>query len=225
VRDAWETVERAAQGRARKAALATARERIAEARTLLDTLLALGSTVERENLYGSAFKRLAMIEAKAGDAAAERNAIQGMKRHYGKAEEIARETKDAEPYYPAMNRMAAELALVDGRRRGVARGLENLAAVRESLSAAPPSFWSIVGQTELSMYEALSAGTLRTALSALTEQFQAHHDRVPRALKSWASVYDNATFVLEKYQTHAPAPERAAAAALLTLLKSFAATP
>jgi len=97
--------------------------------------------------------------------------------------------------------------------------------VRESLSAAPPSFWSIVGQTELSMYEALSAETLRTNLPALTEQFQAHHDRVPRALKSWASVYDNATFVLQKYQTHAPAPERAAAAALLRLLKSFAATP
>ena len=225
VRDAWETVERAAPGRARKAALAAARKRIAEARTLLDTLLALGSTVERENLYGSAFKRLAMIEAEAGDAAAERNAIEGMKRHYGKAEDIAKETKAAELYYPAMNRMAAELALLDRRRRGVTRGLENLPAVRESLSAAPPGFWSIVGQTELSMYEALSAGTLRTNLPALTEQFQAHHDRVPRALKSWASVYDNATFVLQKYQTHAPAPEGAAAGQLLRLLKSFAAPP
>ena len=37
-------------------------------------------------------------------------------------------------------------------------------------------------------------------------------------------MYDNATFVLQKYSAHAPAPEKEAAADLLTLLKSFAAT-
>jgi tetratricopeptide (TPR) repeat protein len=227
VRSAWETVERAAPGRARKAALGAARDQIEEARTLLDTLLALGPTIERENLYGSAFKRLAMVEAEAGEPDAEGKAIEGMKRHYGTAEQLARQTNAADLYYPAMNRMAAELALLAGRRRGASFRPEEVAAARASLTAAAlqtPGFWSVVGQTELTMYEALSAGTLATSLATLTTQFKALHERVPRARKSWASVYDNATFVLQKYRAHAPAPEKSAAATLLTLLKSFAAT-
>ena len=114
-------------------------DQIDEARALLDTLLALGSTVERENLYGSAFKRLAMIEAAAGDPVAERKAIEGMRRHYGKAEEIAKEKKAADLYYPAMNRMAAELALRDGRRRGACRSGPRMWRQRERASPRPPA--------------------------------------------------------------------------------------
>jgi hypothetical protein len=224
VRAAWETVEQAASTGARKTALNAAREQISEARTLLDTLLAIGSTVEREVIYGSAFKRLAMIEAEAGDSDAERKALKGMKLHYGKAEDIAKKQKAVNLYYPAMNRMAAELALLEGRDSGAAFRPGDVAAARESLIAAAlgrPDFWSVVGQTELNMYEALSARALGENLATLTTQFEKLHDRVPLASKSWASVYDNATFVLQKYRSHARAPEKEAAAKLLKLLKSF----
>ena len=207
-----------------KAALEAAREQIKEARALLDTLLALGPTVEREVMYGSAFKRLAMIEAEAGDSAAERKALEGMKLHYGKAEDIAKKQKAANLYYPAMNRMVAELALLEGRSSGAAFRPADVTAARESLTAAAlekPDFWSVVGQTELNMYEALSARALGKNLATLTTQFEKLHARVPLASKSWASVYDNATFVLQKYRSHAPAPEKEAAAELLKLLKSF----
>ena len=46
---------------------------IADAMALLDTLLAVGPTVERESLYGSAYKRLAMIEAAAKQHATRRS--------------------------------------------------------------------------------------------------------------------------------------------------------
>ena len=227
VREAWETVQRAASGSTRKATLAAARAQIKAARALLDTLLTLGATVERENLYGSAFKRLAMIEAEAGDSAAERAALEGMKRHYGKAEAIAKETKAANIYYPAMNRMVAELALREGRGTGGSFRPADMEAARESLTAAArekPDFWNVVGQTELDMYEALSARALSKRLAALTTQLERLHERVPQASKSWASVYDNATFVLQKYRGHAPTPEKKAAADLLAQLKSFVTT-
>jgi hypothetical protein len=41
----------------------------------------------------------------------------------------------------------------------------------------------------------------------------------------WASVYDNARFVLQKYATRATASERKAAAALLERLAAFAQLP
>jgi hypothetical protein len=225
VRVAWEGIERATTGAARRAAVRAARTEIDEARALLDTLLAVGPTVEREALHGSALKRLALIEAEAGDADAERKAIEGMKRHFGRAEDIARTVGAPNLYYPAMNRMAAELALLEGRATSTALPREDVAAARDSLAAAArdkPDFWSVVGQTELSMYEAVFARTLGQCLAALTLEFTGLHDRVPRARKHWASVYDNATFILKKYRRHAPPAERKAADELLQTLKSFA---
>ena len=99
-----------------------ARKDIKDAMTLLDTLLALAPTVERESIYGSGFKRLAMLEAKAARSQAERNraAIEQMWKHYNAAETIARGSPaaPAQPlFYPAMNRIAAQLALDDAAKR------------------------------------------------------------------------------------------------------------
>ena len=47
-------------------AIDQARKDIKDAMKLLDTLLALAPTVERESIYGSGYKRLAMLEAAAG---------------------------------------------------------------------------------------------------------------------------------------------------------------
>lgn len=226
VRAAWDAIDKAPDGRARRAALRAARDEIGKVRPLLDTLLALGPTVERESLYGSAFKRLALIASEAGDAAAERAALTDMALHYGRAEQAARKTRADNLYYPAMNRMAAELALREGRDGGGSFKPDDIAAARESLKAAAadkPDFWSVVGLTELVLYEALAARALAAKMTVLTGAFKGHHERVPGLTKNWASVYDNATFVLKKYATHAPAAEKKAAAEILKLLQSFAA--
>ena len=87
---------------------------------LLDTLLVVGSTIERESIYGSAYKRLALIEAAEKRDAPERAAIAEMKKHYAAAEAIARARIEKDPtattnvWYPAMNRLAAEVALDGG---------------------------------------------------------------------------------------------------------------
>jgi tetratricopeptide (TPR) repeat protein len=203
-----------------------ARREITEAMALLDTLLAVGATIERESLYGSAYKRLALIEAAAGREDKEIEAISKMRDHYHAAEEIARASAaDANEkvnlYYPAMNRIAAQLALEAGTSRASSLDAETLAIVQRSMAAAPVDFWSVVGQTELKMYASLFGGTLEKDVTPLTEEFKDHHSRVS-APKRWASVLDNASFVLLKYKSRASRGEAAAAGRLLELLAELA---
>ena len=191
---------------AEAAVQAAARKDITEAMSLLDILLAVGPTLERESLYGSAYKRLAYIEAIAGNDAAETAAITSMMEHYTAAERIARKKQEENPatienvFYPAMNRIAAQLALQGGTEHVAKLDGDTLKAVRDSMLAMPPDFWSVVGQSELKMYEALSAGTLEQQLQAVSADFEAQHARVS-ARKRWMTVHDNAAFVLKKYQS------------------------
>lgn len=68
------------------AALDKARTEIGEATALLDKLVALEPTLERQSLYGSAMRRLALIEEVAGRPPEEQAAIESMKEHYEHAE-------------------------------------------------------------------------------------------------------------------------------------------
>jgi tetratricopeptide (TPR) repeat protein len=225
VRRAWEQVT--TEKSRHKAVQQNARQEIAEAMALLDTLLSVGPTVERESLYGSACKRLALVEAAAGREKEEIAAIRKMKDHYEAAEQIARSTSsgaangNARLHYPAMNRIAAQLALEAGTAKASVDA-KTLAGIRQSMAAAPPDFWTVVGQTELKMYASLFAGTLEQDVTQLTHDFRDHHKRVSAA-KRWASVLDNASFVLLKYQKRAPPREAAAAARLLARLNELAA--
>jgi hypothetical protein len=224
VRRACEEVT--SSGSNRRARFDNARREIAQAMGLLDNLLSVGATVERESLYGSAYKRLALIEAAAGRDAAELDAIAKMKDHYEAAERIARADASGRAaggsYYPAMNRIAARLALEGGTARAAAQDAKTLAEVRKAMLEAPVDFWSVVGQTELKMYASLFAGTLKKDVARLIEDFNDHHGRVG-APKRWASVLDNASFVLLKYQKRASRGESEAAARLLTHLTRLAA--
>jgi tetratricopeptide (TPR) repeat protein len=219
VRRAWRNVSRTGEEAARK--------EIADAMALFDTLCAVGQTLERESLYGSAYKRLALIEAAAGHGDQELEAIAKMRAHYAAAEQIARArqgndaTATANVFYPAMNRIAAHLALEGGTPGVGALDPETIATVRRSMSAAPADFWSVVGQAELSMYASMFAGTLEQDLAKLTKEFQDHHARV-NAPNKWASVHDNATFVLSKYTGRATPGEAAAAGRLLDALADLA---
>ncbi|HUP39554.1 MAG TPA: CHAT domain-containing protein [Vicinamibacterales bacterium] len=224
VRRACEEVT--SSGSKRRVRFDNARREIAQAIGLLDNLISLGATVERESLYGSAYKRLALIEAAAGRHAAELNAIANMKDHYEAAERIARADVSGRAaggsYYPAMNRIAARLALEAGTPRAAALDAKTLAEVQKAMLDAPVDFWSVVGQTELKMYASLFAGTLKKDVARLIEDFNDHHGRVS-APKRWASVLDNASFVLLKYQQRASRGESEAAARLLTHLTGLAA--
>jgi triacylglycerol esterase/lipase EstA (alpha/beta hydrolase family) len=211
----------------RSEAIQVARDRIAEAIRLLDTLIAVGPTLERESTYGSAYKRLALMEATVGRYAEEAEAIAKMKAHYAAAETIARGSmKDGHGnivnlFYPAMNRIAAQLASEGGARGAAALDPETLADVQRSMAAAPADFWSVVGQTELRMYESASTGTLAQNLEALMREFRDHHARADSP-RMWASVHDNAVFVLSKYAGRAVAIEARAATDLLAALGTLA---
>src|SRR4029077_13853513 len=125
---------------------------ITQALGLLDALIALRPTIERESIYGSAYKRLALIEAIAGRSRQELAAIEQMRTHYRKAEDLARDAEKAgrfsQPlFYPAMNRLAAQLALGEGPPLDAAAVKE----IRDSMASVAPDFWSVVGQTEIDL--------------------------------------------------------------------------
>jgi tetratricopeptide (TPR) repeat protein len=222
VRAAWDRV--AADGGRSLAAIAGARKEIHDALTLLDTLLAVAPTLERECIYGSAYKRLALLEAAGDRDAEEQSAIEQMWKHYGAAEAIGRKPaiRSTRPfYYPAMNRIAAQLALADAAHTSDAMDADTIGAIRRSLSSVPPEFWSVVGQTELDMYVALAGGALARDLDRLVAGFRAHHARVNNP-RLWGSVLDNATFVLAKHRKRAAPLEAAAAGGLLKELALLA---
>ena len=162
----------------------TALAQLGKARELLDRLIAVDPSVERLNLCGSLHKREAMIHAAAGESDAERAALASMRARYLAARELAT-SSSADLFYPMLNLLAAELALSDdGQPRIPAK---DLAAIRELLAArvaAAPDFWSVVGQTELKMYEALAAGSLAAARESLCAGIQ----RAPPARRRAAQV-------------------------------------
>ncbi|MGY3442888.1 tetratricopeptide (TPR) repeat protein [Bradyrhizobium sp. USDA 4473] len=192
-----------------------ARAAIKDAMALLDTLLALAPTYERESIYGSGFKRLAMLESLAGDPSAEMQAINRMWQHYSAAETIARNTKTLPFFYPAMNRIAAQLVLAKPLKS------DDIAEVRQSMSSVAPDFWSTVGQTELDLFESIGAGSLAQDVERLVKDFQKHYARVDNA-RMWGSVLDNAAFVLARYAGSAGQSEKGAADRLLAELRSLA---
>lgn len=249
-RAAWEAVEKAqaqhraaldakgaggGHGRTKSAAVREAtralavavdagRQAIEAAAALFDTLVCLQPTIERESLYGSALKRLAMIEEAAGRHAEARKAVEGMKVHYQRAQALGKTAQDRDVFYPAMNFMAAELVLNAGRAqwKGFPKAL--IEETRRSIDTrcdTDPDFWSVVGQTELRIFEAVAARKLSAALSSIERDFEDLFRRVS-APWYWSSVYDNAWFVLSRFTAQVKAPaERAAAATLLARLRGF----
>jgi tetratricopeptide (TPR) repeat protein len=191
-----------------------ARAEIDAAMKLLNTLQALAPTDERASLYGSSYKRLAMLEAKAGRSDAEKKAIEHMLERYTEAETIARDKKGT-IFYPAMNRIAAQLAL------SMPLDPDYVTEVRQSLKSAEPDFWSVVGQTELDLIEAVAAGALSKTVKDLVDEFKAHYERVENP-RWWGSVLDNATFLLSCAAAQA---EFVAAQQLLDLLAQQARRP
>ena len=202
-----------------------ARKEIVAAIALLERATDLQPTVERESLCGSAWKRLALVEAASANIQQQMQAIENMKARYGRAEAIARASGDGGLFYPALNRMAAEL-VVDAAQHGW-RGFDpaSTAEVQANLVAKTrddPDFWSVVGLTELRLYQAIANAALEDELEKITGEFDDLYRRVDAA-SYWGSVRDQLRFVLPSYEARANMREKAAIEALSRHLAKLAA--
>ena len=190
---------------------------------LLEDLVATQPSVERESLLGSAYKRLAMIDAAVGRD--DEPAIRKMREHYNRAEKLGREAGLANVLYPALNGITAEVALNATRPEPVQLESDVFDRVRKTLVAQAreePDFWTVAGPTELGMWQALDQRALAPEWPALQEAFDDLYARVSSPT-AWASVYDNARFVLTRYEKHAGnEEEKSAARAVLEKLQAFA---
>jgi pimeloyl-ACP methyl ester carboxylesterase len=220
MRAGWSAQITAAEG-AIRSATREARKPMSEAIALLDKLVALQPSMERHSLCGSAHKRQAMIAAIGGQPQVEKRAIAQMKLHYQKSEELGRAGQLDDIFYPALNHIAADLVLNFDQPDWIGLDSDSVAVARQSLaikSRNNPDFWSVVGITELSVYEALAKKNLAAHLATIKAEYQDLHTRVNSAWM-WASVYDQMRFVASR----APKAEQQAAEALLVFLGRFAA--
>jgi hypothetical protein len=180
--------------------------------------------MERASLIGSAYKRKALVDGAAGRRARVQHDLKQMRAAYEDALTVGEQSGSTNVYYPASNRLTADVAMHAGTRRWRSLDREMARMLRKSLkdrSASDPDFWSVVGETELDQYEALSARKLAPARKQLSRAYDDLHKRVT-ATRMWASVYDTACLVLPNYASRASAKERAAANELLDQLRKFA---
>jgi tetratricopeptide (TPR) repeat protein len=210
--------------RALGTAVGRARQKLKEAITLLEKVVALKPTMERESLCGSAYKRLLMIADNSGGRGAGQ-ALEQIRAHYTKAEELGREQQLPDLFYPALNRFAAELCLKTGSSAVQVLAAADVAAIRQELETKArrdPDFWCISGQAELRIYEALDSGTLASERAAIEADFADLYLRAPKET-GWLSVRDQARFVLTRYARRMRGREATAATALLATIEGFAA--
>ena len=193
----------------------------------LQQLVTIGVTMERLSLCGSAQKRLAMLERKAGDRAAETKALAAMSEWYGQAEIIGTVGESADVFYPSLNKMAAECVLHAGDRAWPGFNAAHLVSLRQTLEQKrlnDPDFWSEIGVAELNLYEALAKRNLARRLRAIQNDYAHLHQRASNP-SQWGSVCDQLDFVLPSYVervAHTDPAEVEAAKALLAEVKGYA---
>jgi len=210
--------------RAYKNALRVARRAIDQSLEELQALARERPTLDRYNLWGGAYRRLAALERIAGKQKEELKALEAMRRQFQTGEEIARRAGDVYAHYPAMSRMEAELALNAGRSEWKGLHGSDIAYARASLTqlvSVEPDFWSVVALTELKLFEAISERKLAQRRAVIEQEFGDVHGRAS-ARRLWTAVEDRARVILEKYGERATPRERSAARGLLATLTSFA---
>ena len=202
---------------------ARARREIMAAIHQLEGLAKLQPTLERCNLCGSAWKRLAMLEAVQAPAAADKARRQA-DAAYARAEALALAQDAPELFYPVVNRMAYALSTRGGSPFA---GFDPALVARARHSAQQqvieaPDFWSVVTLIEIDAFEAAARGQLHKHLGPLLARTEDLHGRVP-ARKSWRSVCDNAEYALRAGVAGAAGNERRALEDWLARLAGFAA--
>jgi hypothetical protein len=200
---AWEAVSKAQaskQGRqaALDAAMAGAHDDLTEAILMLAGLNTIQSSAERQSLWASAYKRKAMV-LKTGNRQDEAlNAVAQMQQHYLRAEELGRGGGGSDWFYPALNKIAAQLIahLHDPANQPFdAAAADLLAHGLEDKIHAAPDFQAVVSRIELRIYRALADDTLPADVGAILAQFDDLFVRA-RAPRYWNSVRDQFAFVV-----------------------------
>lgn len=220
---ALRSAARNARERVRRHAAAT-RDEIAKALDLLAQISDLGSTAERQNLMGSAYKRLAMLETALGDDDAAAKALAATADHYRRALEDCEAEGGVNLHYPALNWLAADIAANVGRPGWSGLDAHVVSLARESLARKndeDADFWSVSGEVQLAILTSVAKRDLGAQLTSAIEAFDDLHDRVPGA-NLWHSAYDQAHFVLDPYIRHASPDEAASARKLLGYLRRAA---
>jgi CHAT domain-containing protein len=247
---AWESVDRAmrhlnamkereaskgqspkARGEARRArldaerALAGAIDRaeglIRDSIALLEKLSAIEQTTERASLVGSAYKRRALVNLAAGKPSQVDRDLELMSKSYAQAQSLAERAGASDVFYPAANCLVAEVALNAGKGRWRSLDAPRVKIIEESLASGEQDFWTVVGDTELKLYNALAKRRLASLGAKLEKAYADLHRRVS-STRMWGSVYDTACLTLPMYAGRATARERKAAQALLAQLRTFA---
>ena len=133
------------------------------------------------------------------------------------AEQAAAAHRGPALFYPGLNRVAAEL-LIGSRKKGWggfdAKSLDPVRASLDEQIRVEPDFWSVVGKTELRLYETLAAGALAAERASIEHELDDLHVRMD-APANWDSVLVQLDFVLPRYAERASKAEAAAATGLL----------
>lgn len=195
---------REAKSRTVRLATEHARATIKAEMERLEQLIAFQETSERQSLRGSAMKRLAMLERDAKRAKAAGQAIKAMAGCYRRAVELAVEEGADNLFYPAINLLAAELALPPTAPAQFPKGLsaplfEQALKSVQAKNDQDPDFWSRVAEPELALYQALAKGDLATHSASILSAFRQVWG-LSRGGAEWGSVIDTLEFVTDPYQ-------------------------
>ena len=167
---------------------------------------------------------MAMLESLAHNKRAEVAAFAQMAAWYRKAETRARDNNDPNLYYPALNRIAAEVLTNFGRPDWTGLDETTLIPVRQNLAvtnSANPDFWNVTSTIDLRVYEALAKRHLAAEVTDIEAAYRDVHERVSQPWL-WASVHDQFRLVLPAYQIKASSDEKTAVARLLALVEAMA---
>jgi hypothetical protein len=224
VRQAWGVAERArGQPSGQREAIDEARKQMMAALDLLRSVRAVAPSIERESLCGSAWKRVAMLEALAEDRAAEQRAIAEMRDNYLRAEEMAWKSNAPNLSYPALNGMAAELivdAVTEGWKGFDPERLRRVRACLDAQAKSDPEFWILADQIGLRVYEVMAVCRLDPEYAAIEAAYRGLYVR-DASPGNWESVRDQLRFLLSARRSW-PEDDRRAGLKLVGLLDGFA---
>jgi len=212
-----------------KQMLQDTREIIQHETKALQQLVSIAPTMELLCICGSAHKRLAMLERKAGDAPAEQKALKAMRHSYWQAEEFGLKASLNGVFYAALNRMAADCVLKVGEAGWSGFEPADLIRLRQILSQKnqdEPDFWGLCAVTELEVYELVGNCNQRLAdrIVQIRTDFSDLYARV-RDSGQWQSLSDQLELVLQPYiiiKSPVDLAEADAAKSLLELINSYA---
>jgi hypothetical protein len=185
--------------------------------------------VERLSLRGSAFKRLALLAARRGEAgrAALTRHVAEMTDSYTGAVDLAREEGGQAHFYPRMQAacgllLGHLLAGRDPQEPVLAGALLDACQALLAADASQPDFWSTVGQGEWELYRSLALRHLHAPYSDIAAMLASAHEREP-GVRVWGSVRDTVEVVarVARLVPGLPLAQADAADRLLTLVQGY----